>query len=277
MAVNYFDIGGRRNVIQDNPQQRHNFQPVHKAAICECNVKIDGAVRKYLAYDSDQRGGRVNLYYTDDLDREWTPYLQGSILSDNSRPRFRWPSVVLEGDTFHMFLDNYEEGALERWESHDGISYTRKQVVLSVKQHRDSYINPFVWFYPNDGKCYLYYRTSYKGIHRLAVRAADSPQALEEAEAVTIMERPESLAAPSVMYAGGYYWLAAESKARGYWDVEMFYSTAPTEGYQPCNNSPLFKDEACPIHILGPGDDKVYLYTNYDFRYWFQGQRSCQL
>lgn len=121
----YYSLSEPWVTISGDPTNRHNFQPVHTSNITELNLTIDGAPRKYLAYDSDNPGTEIRLYYTDDLDGQWTAYSGNPILGP-STSHYRWPSVVWQSDnsTLHMFLSDRTDTEIERWTSVDGINFS---------------------------------------------------------------------------------------------------------------------------------------------------------
>jgi len=265
--VRFYDLSDLWVTISGNPTQRHAFQPVHNTTIIECNKVVDGALRKYLAYDSDAVGSQIRLYYTDNLDGQWTPYSGNPILSGYLQ--FRWPSVAYVNGVFHMFLTDRANGYLERWTSTDGISFTfQENVIVGGSEWK----NPFIWFNPNDNKWYLYSHDASGGIESIKVRSAINIEDLDEASDTTVVSKSIPFGSPTVMFYDGKYWLLGEALEGSVWKVVAYYSTmSPFSGFVECVNSAVLSDdEACPMLFLNQEQNQAYLFTNKDSTAWYQ-------
>jgi len=273
-AASFYDVSSPWITIAGNPTDRHAFQPVHNTTIVECNVVIDGAVRKYLAYDSDSAGSQIRLYYTDNLNGLWTPYSGNPILSGYLR--FRWPSVAYVNGVFHMFLTDRIDGTLERWTSTDGIHYS---FVENIKVGGNQWKTPFIWFNPNDNKWYLYTHDATESLEHVKVRSTISIEDLDLASDTVVVSVAAPFGGASVMCSNNTYWLVAELFEGGLWKILAYYSTtSPSSGYSLAANSPiLIDDEACPILVLNQDQSKAYLFTNKESSAWYQYTREVYL
>lgn len=261
----YLVFGDRQQAIVGNPDDRHNFQPVHDSNIVELNLEIDGAIRKYLAYDSDEAGSEIRLYYTNDLDGTWTEYSANPILGPTAN-EYRWPSVVWDGTTLHMFLCDRTNTEIERWTSSDGITF-EKQEDMTITTETD-YMNPFCWKDPNDSKWYLYHKESAtpRVLHVRSSETIAGLAAAEDAEAFSdTTATPGTVAAPSITYINGSYWLVTEGTYGGEWAVWLYKSASPDSGFVMTTNSPIYTDhQACPIILRDPTGLFTYLYVTRD-------------
>ena len=270
--VQFYQLSAPWTTISGNPADRHALQPVHNTTIIEVDMVVDGAQRKYLAYDSDSSGSQVRLYYTNDINGSWTPYSGNPILGPTSR-RYRWPSVTYINGTFIMFLTNLGSGTLEKWISTDGIDYSFNE---NVKSGGNPYKNPFIWLNPNDGKWYLYSHDSSGGTEYVMVRSAANINSLDTQTDTIVISRGGPLGSPTMTYYGGQYWLLAEIQVSGVWEIVSYYSsTSPVLGFNQCGNSPiLVDDEACPMFFLTPDLTQAYLFRNRGSSTWYQLTRS---
>jgi hypothetical protein len=272
--VFYYPLSARWTTISGNPTDRHDFEPVHNIRIVEVNKVVDGASRKYLAYDSDANGYQIRLYYADDLDGQWTPYSGNPILSGSEWAQCRWPSVAYVSGVFHMFKTNFPAGCIERWTSSDGINFAFQEKIISGGQVTR---NPFIWLNPNDNKYYLYHRDYVGGFQYIKVRSATNIADLDSAtDTIIFSQASGNLGSPSIMFRDGQYWLLIETtSSAGIWNVNAYYSSSSTSGFVECGNSPiLINDEACGMHFLSPDGTKAYLFSNRDSTNWYQDTRE---
>jgi len=273
--VNFYAVSDRQATISGNPTQRHAFQPVHNTTIVEVNKVVDGATRKYLAYDSDPSGSAIRLYYTNDTGSLWTTYSANPILGPSSY-HYRWPSVAYVNGVFHMFLGDRTSGTLERWTSTDGITYTFKE---NVKTGGNEWKNPFIWFNPNDTQWYLYSHDSLGSTESFKARNATTIEDLDLSTDVVVVSRNSPFGSPTLMYTDNKYWLLGENLEDGVWKVVAYYSTvSPSSGFKECDNSPILSnDEACPILLLNSDKTRAYLFISRDNSNWYQDTREVYL
>jgi len=258
----FFDLSPRWTTISGNPTNRHGFEPVRKTRIVPANKMIDGAVRKYIGYDSDAGGSQIRLYYTDDLDGQWTQYSGNPILSTGT---VRCPTTTYHNGTFHMFI--YAGSKVDRWTSSDGITYTYQEKVADT----GGIANSCIWFNPNDERWYFYH-TEWTGGKWAAVRNASSIEDLDSAPmtknnlgGVTIW---------STMYWHEKYWFVGELFDGGTWTVRAFYSDYPDKNMVLCDNAPILTDyEACPRLCVMENGSRAYIFSSRGGS-WYQDTRE---
>lgn len=254
------------NTIIGNPPACHTFNPVSDSTILEVNKEIDGKKRKYLGYMSNVMGNYIGLYYTDDLNGEWTPYSKNPILS-SSESIYRWPSTVYVDGVFHMFLDNNKDSRLERWESKDGINFTFSEILHTENKWWGNY-NPFIWLNPNDNNWYLYWRNS--TTNEIRVDISKDIRKFRNVQSKIVITKSEALpsftASPSVLYKDGIYYLLLEGEINKVWKTFLFTSKSPVQGFiRP--KEILVNGDACGMHYFYK--DKVYLFiSNYSGNGW---------
>jgi len=274
-TLQFYGLSELRATISGNPTDRHAFQPVHNMTIIEVNKVVDGETRKYLAYDSDQAGSQIRLYYTNDLDGIWSSYSGNPILGISVN-NYRWPSVTYVNGVFQMLLTDRTNGYLERWTSIDGIHFTFAE---NVKSGGSEWKNPFIWFNSNDGKWYLYSHDSSGVTEYIKVRKATNIESLRTATDTIVLSENFPFGAASVMYYDNEYWMLTEILKDEVWNILAYYSNSPTSNFTECANSPILtNNEACPILLLNPTETKAYLFTNKYFGgTWYQDTREVSL
>lgn len=268
ISVIQFLLSNRWTTISGNPTDRHGFDPVHKTRIVEVNKIVDGEARKYLAYDSDEAGSEIRLYYTDDLDGSWTSYSGNPILGPSAN-HFRTPTTAYDGTTFHMFVWDRTDTQLERWTSTDGINYTFQEVILNVT---DEFIKGYIWFNPNDNKWYLYHTKFVDASKYTYARNAANIEDLDTAEEYEVVN---GITVWSVIYRNGKYYFVSEVLVDSTWTVTAYESSSPDSELVETEDSPILTDdEACPILVINPDGVKIYLFSNRDKNNWYQDTRE---
>jgi hypothetical protein len=280
-SLPWFSMSQPSNPIVGNPSGQHGFDVVHTTNIVKCGLTIDGAVRTYLAYDTDPPAGfggtgRVRLYYADGIGGPWTPYSGNPIMGPDG---YVACSVALVGGTFQMFVNNVTLKDVERWSSTDGMSFTFAETVLTAPN--DNWTNPFIWLNPNDARWYLFWANGNNagGAWSLEARSSTSITGLASQPDTAVMSTTtlEHMAFPTVMYRDGYYWLLCEAEPTNSppWEVFAFVSTSVTSGYVECSNSPIITgDEACPQIFVGDDGVSCYLFTDQNSFVWYQMVRE---
>jgi flagellin-like protein len=275
--VNFFGMSSPTTTIENNPNAQHAFQPVHDSKIVEVDKVVDGATRKYLAYDSDPDGSQIMLYYTDDLAGSWVPYSGNPILGQ-SNYHFRWPSTTFQNGVFHMFLTNKDAGTLERWTSADGVHF---EFAETVKVGGNIWKNPFVWQNPNDNQWYLYTHDDISGVECIKARSAGRLEDLATSSDTIVISKSDVLASPSVMFYQNKYWLICEEMGTGMWESTAYYSaSSPSSGFVQCANSPiLVENEACSMLFLNPQRTQAYLFVSklVNWADWYIETRSVNI
>jgi hypothetical protein len=280
-SLQWFSMSRPSSSIVGNPSGQHGFDVVHTTNIVQCGLTIDGAVRTYLAYDTDPPSGyggtgRVKLYYSDRIGGPWTPYSANPIMGPDG---YVACSVALVDGTFQMFVNNVTLKDVERWSSTDGVNFTFAETVLTAPN--DNWTNPFIWLNPNDARWYLFWANGNNdgGTWSLEARNSTSITDLASQIDTTVMSTTtlQHMAFPTVMYRDDYYWLLCEAEPTNSppWEVFAFVSDSVTSGYVECSNSPIItSDEACPQIFVGDDGVSCYLFTNQNSNIWYQEVRE---
>jgi hypothetical protein len=264
--VKWYPMSEPFSTISGNPTDRHGFAIVHNTNIVPCDISVDGALRHYLAYDSDHLGNQIRLYYSNEINSVWKPYSRNPIL--NKGTCYRTPSVSLIYGVFQMFLNNINDHNIERWTSTDGINFNYAERVLRTSY--DVWTNPFVWLNPNDDFWYLFWSRGTNNGKKWSIMGRKSRSitgfAGKHDTAILKSTLLEHLAYPTITFNDGYYWLLTEtglSNASSVnWHINAFISSSILRDYKQCSNSPILtNDEACP-QIFKDDKGKCYLFTN---------------
>ncbi|GAH05345.1 unnamed protein product, partial [marine sediment metagenome] len=129
---------------------------------------------------------------------------------------------------------------VERWTSADGINFVFQEIVVPAGAGGlETYKSPFIWLNPNDNLWYLYWHRERAGnTHDIMVRSAANIEDLDGAAdsvVLTVVGVP-GIAAPSMMYRDGRYWLIAEGfrsvmGGGADWAVVAYSSANPDVGF----------------------------------------------
>lgn len=240
---------------------------VHTLSIVEANK--DGY--KYWGYyaldhynDRDPFVRKAGLVRSNDL-MNWVKYKNNPVINENCR----WPTVVYHNNTFYMFYAEYNDDVDSRIimkTSKDGIKFENMTVIAPyVKGEQNQ--NPFIYFNKNDNYFYLFY---YNGTERakerkrwnIMLKKSKDIASLKDKKPKMILSQNETIAAPSVAYYNGTYYLLVEefnnSKLQDRWVTNAFYSDKIDSGYKRVTNNPiLWNNDACAFQYVIDG--KLYV------------------
>lgn len=260
--------------IAGDPTDTHYLFPAHKTNIVEVNQVVDGLSRKYLAYDTDVDTLGVRLYYADVLDGAWTAYSGNPVIAPNARNC----SVVYDAGVYTMIVAIYDPGApsggnnrLSRYTSNDGITFNFVEFLTVNLNTR--FMNPFLWYNPNDSQWYLWYN-EYNAVDancRFYMKTAGTIAGLTAAGWAELVGVPRWRSVASVMYRNGQYWLSCEDEIGGVWVTFAFYGAA-INNWTECDDSPILQNEQpCSRMGLSPDGSTAYLwYSLWDDPDWLQ-------
>jgi hypothetical protein len=164
----------------------------------------------------------------------------------------RWPSVYCDIDNrkFYMFYgaptNDYE---LLMASSSDGLNWSIPKLIIPHKPSEgiDGGNNTFLLWHNPDRSFYLFYHDNPSGVHRIiyrrvraddtVVRTDDTALAdmyhldrMESSDGVVVLEDPAVIAAPSVFYHDGTFWLLVETYDNGIWRTAVYRTSSLTEG-----------------------------------------------
>lgn len=225
---------------------------------------------RYWGYYGVQAGGTgVGIAWSNDL-LAWTkdpanPYVVGVGM--------RWPTVIKLGGTLHMTLTvAYQDAANQRidhYTSGDGTTWAFAETTVP----NGTYLPGNPWLMKDSATnkiVLLYYRHTSATRWGIWLREADSVGALATAPDELLLEADFTLAAPSMVYFGGEYWLYLEAQdgaGTGFWRTIALRAPTPRGGFKELTNSALLGNAtdqvACPCPFVSAAGD-LYLFTCYE-------------
>lgn len=233
---------------------------VHTFSIVEAN-KDGYRYWGYYAldhYEKDPHIRKGGLARSNDL-MNWEKYEYNPIILKNCR----WPTVAYQDGVFYMFYAEYNEANDSRIvmaSSQNGIDFEDTQVVVPyVKGEQNQ--NPFIYIDPNDNNFYLFY---YNGTERaedspkwnVHVKRSKTAHGLVNANSNEVLSADATLAAPSVAYYKGTYYMLVEEFdiPKDKWVTNAFYSNKVDRGYKRVTNNPILEDnDACAFQYVLDG------------------------
>lgn len=249
-----------KSIILEGDKCSWDANSVHTFSIVEANK----GGYKYWAYyaldhynERDAHIRKAGLARSNDLEN-WEKYENNPIINNNCR----WPTVVFANETFYMFYAEYNDDVDSRIvmrTSKNGLDFGEMTVVAPyVKGEQNQ--NPFIYFNENDKNFYLFY---YNGTERaesnrkwnIMVKKSKNVVKLNDSKPYEVVSSLETLAAPSVAYYKGTYWLLVEefnnSKAMDRWVTNAFYSDKVDKNYKRVSNNPILSDnDACAFQYV---------------------------
>lgn len=249
------------SIVLEKSDSGFDSSSVHTLSV----VENESGKYKYCGYYGCQMDEGIGLAWSNDL-YNWVKYDGNPLLAPA-----RWASVIKNDTHFNLFYTkDYTPVGSWTWNalatSSDGINFTDQEAMIPPQEgyyHGNSFI------FDNrerDGKYYLfthYVDTTTGGRHEIAARSATSLTTLDEANPVIVISSDGVLAAPSVMYHNGLYYLTCEVLMPGnLWVTTAYYSKSITSNYIECANSPILKDDdACNfLHLI---NEDLYLYYSH--------------
>jgi hypothetical protein len=246
-------------------------ESVHTFSVVEVNKNG----YKYFAYygldhynDKEALVKKCGLAMSNDLEN-WVKYQQNPVINFNCR----WPTVVYDGKWFYMFYAEYNKSGDSRIvmrNSQNGMQFGEKSIVVPYSNGEQNQ-NPFIYFNQADSNYYLFY---YNGTERaeinprwnILIKKSFSLIGLATAKPNTLLSSDKTMAAPSVAFYNGKYFLLVEEfenfNTMEKWVTNAFWSDSIDRGYQRVNNnSVLAKNDACAFQYLING--KLYVFYSH--------------
>jgi len=241
-APGYFALGEPVTaLVKDQDWER---TPPHTLSIVEQNA--DGF--RYWGYYGLVECGGVGLARSNDL-KMWTKYAGNPLLFRGGE---RWPSVLKVDQTLYMVADRDYCGTsyLALRKSADGLNWGDDAGYLTLVKPEPGIKNQNAnFFYDPVGK--LFYLYWYRGgpnlqLWQIRARSAATPEGLADPSTEqVILERDTEIAAPSLFYRDGTYFLSAEVNDRG-WMTVIFEGKTPFGPFAPLAGNPVMGDnQAC--------------------------------
>ncbi len=227
---------------------------------------------KYFAYygldhynDKEASVKKCGLAMSNDLEN-WVKYRQNPIIDFNCR----WPTVVHDGKKIYMFYAEYNKNGDSRIvmrNSENGMQFGDKAIVVPYCKDEQNQ-NPFIYFNKTDSNYYLFY---YNGTERaetnprwnIMVKKSSSLIGLSAAKSNMVLSSGKTMAAPSVAFYNGKYFLLVEEfenfDTMEKWVTNAFWSDEIDKGYRRVSNNPvLANNDACAFQYLIKGNLCVF-------------------
>ena len=243
-------------------------------------------------YGGDPSFRKAGLVFSNDL-IHWEKYKGNPVIQQDCR----WPTVVYVNSVFYMFFAEYDannDSRIVMVSSSDGKHFDNKTEIVK-REFGTQNQNPFIYFNKQDNCFYLYY---YHGVEtsnskplvgrldiitkkpletknywQIRCKKSKNINKLKDAKPTTMITSDYTIAAPSVTYYKGKYYLLVESIKEGSWDnkwVTLAYSSdKPDKGYKILANNPLLPDnDACAFQYVF--DNQLYIYYSHclDLNIW---------
>ncbi|GEM_PF-1089883 len=229
----YFAQSGPVTVmVQD---QTWEANPPHTLSVVQANQNGYTYSGYYGTYQCDG----VGLAYSNDL-VHWTK--TGSPLITGGR----WPTVQLVNGVYYMLYEkNFctATSYIELASSTDGLHFTDVKPIVQAKSgYRNQ--NPNLFLNPNDHLWYLYwYYGDDSSNFNIYVRSASSITALDTASTSVVLTSSAKMAAPSMFYYGGKYYLATEgTDPNQQWVTNVYSSSSPKSGFTLVPGNPVLSN-----------------------------------
>lgn len=249
--IKYYSISDGIKIIPKGPSGAFDSERTHTLSIVEMNKGGYKYWGYYHGYDGKNIRNDVGLAYSNDL-VNWVKESEKPIV-----PNMRWASSVVVDGTVYLFgTRNYgDDSYLVKMSSKDGKNFSNEEVVVPSVQNEKNQ-NGFIFFDQNTGMYRLYYYHNQNGVYFIEEKHSEDINTLKDAKPVKILsDKQFILAAPSVMYRDGKYWLAAETlhevKGKKVWKTIVFASKYPTKGFVPADNHEiLINSDACYFQYI---------------------------
>lgn len=242
----YFSLTEPQLVIGAGPPGAFDCSMAHTLSVVELNRNGYRFWGYYTGRDHKKVDTDIGLAYSNDL-VHWVKDESSPVVRD-----LRWGTVVVADGIINMFgTRNYGgDTKIVRLISEDGKHFKEQETAVpSVKGEKHQ--NPFIFWDETEGLYRLYYFHLVGNNNRIEEKHSSSIEGLAGARANLVMSDDEHiLAAPSVFFREGRYWLTAETfrevNGIGKWQTLAFVSDHPLRGFEPVENSFLLvNNDAC--------------------------------
>lgn len=179
----------------------------------------------------------------------------------------RWPTVVLDAGTYYMVhTANWCSGSyLVYRTSSNGLTWSGPQVLI-----QDAFLNanPNLFLDPVSGNFYLYWWKGGNG-DRIMCRTAETFSGLLNASDIELISSNIELAAPSVVYLDGTYFLSTEIWPDRIWKTRIYAASSPVGPFYVLPGNPVPVDGcACMFHTLINNRIYEYYCKQDEMGYW---------
>lgn len=259
----YFALSAPVPILTE-PQAWEGDQQPHTLSV----IALNRGGFRYWGWFGLNNGRGMGLARSNDL-VHWTKYAHNPLWRNA-----RWPSAIEAADPAHpeviyfAITRDYDlpNSRIVLASSIDGIHLTELgDLVRAAPAQRNQ--NPNLFRDPKSGRLYLtFYRGNDVDSFDIVSKSALQIRGLARAPEKLVMHRAETVAAPTLVYvpeddrSGGTYFLATETYPSRFaaqndgWQVEIFASAKPDEGFQPVSGNPVETGErACLFQYVIEG------------------------
>lgn len=249
--INYYSLSDAVKVLPKGAEGSFDSKRTHTMSVVELNKDGYKYWSYYHGYDGKNIRNDVGLAYSNDL-VNWVKEGDKPVV-----PNLRWASSVVVDGVVQLFgTRNYgDDSFLVRLSSKDGKNFKEEETVVPPVANEKNQ-NGFIFYDQNQGLYRFYYYHNQNGIYFIEEKHSSDIAGLAKATPIKILsDKKFILAAPSVMYRDGKYWLAAETlhevKGKKVWKTIVFASKFATKGFVPADNNEILVDsDACYFQYL---------------------------
>lgn len=243
-----------RTILVKGPKGSWDQKKVHTLSVVELNLGGYRFWGYYTGYDRINIRRNMGLVRSNDLEN-WIKF-EGNPVVRN----LRWGTCVLINGVIHMFgtrdySDSNGGSFIVRLTSKDGVNFIEQETVVNKIEEQNNQ-NPFI-FYDEPNKMYRLYwfndKPHEKGhLDYIKEKHSDDISFLASSQTKTVLLSEHSiLAAPSVAFFQGKYWLTAETLICDVWVTVCFVSNDPIAGFKPVENFVILMDNtACYFQYI---------------------------
>ncbi len=244
--IKYYSLSDPELILKKGPEGAFDSQRTHTMSIAELNRNGYRYWAYYHGYDGKNIRNDMGVAYSNDL-VNWQKEGTTPIV-----PNLRWGTVVVVDGIVHMFgTRNYGgDSYIVRLSSADGKNFKEEEIAVAAAPG-ERHQNPFIFYDEKNATYRLYYYHFKDDKYYIEEKHdKDITQIAKAQENKVLSDTKFILAAPSMMYRDGRYWLAAETlheiKGKKVWKTIMFASKHPYKGFIPVDNHEILVDnDAC--------------------------------
>lgn len=263
--LKYFPLGATKMIVAKGPEGTFDYIRTHTLSVVELNKDGYRFWGYYQGYDGKNINHDMGLVYSNDMEN-WVKEEKNPIIRN-----LRWGTVVVADGIVNMFgTRNYgEDSNIVRLTSENGKDFIEQETVVKpIKNHRNQ--NPFI-FYDEKNEMYRLYYFHLDGEKNIIEEkhSADIAGLANSTANIVLQDNKDILAAPSILYRSGRYWLTAETlhlvDGVKTWKTIAFVSDDPVKGFVPVANHEILVDQdACFFPYIF--DNKLYGVYSHEYK-----------
>lgn len=271
----YFTLGTPQSSVVRTSYAEDAYP--HTMSVLDVNPARNPAINngyRYLGYFGHNLCGGIYIARSNDLNAT-------SWVEDPVAPRFpedtpcRWAAAaIVEGNRIALVVNEVWDETITLQYSTDGLNGTKfgAPTTLVFESHASNG-NPMLFQNPETGRYFLYWFRNAGDRYEIRAKSGTTIDGLVESGPADIgalvAYSDEVVAAPSVMYVSGLYYLAVETYESAVWRTRVLTSTSPTGPFYEIPGNPVYPSGAACVfqHVWGnelhsfycrqnvPGDD----------------------